>query len=94
MELSPAPDPAASRGKRRLCLLRRTLPSARAVDLPISTLGPSGPSEQPLPKVIAAAVALRTGANTALSCLLASLPCPPAQTMKFGPLSLSNACKV
>ena len=75
----PAPDPAASRGNRRRCLLRSTLPRALAVDLPISTLGPSGPSEQPLPRVMAAAVARSTGARAALSCLLAPLPYAPDQ---------------
>ena len=80
-QVSPAPDPAASRGNRRRCLLRSTLPRALAVDLPISTLGPSGPSEQPLPRVMAAAVARSTGANAALSCLLAPLPYAPVQAL-------------
>lgn len=58
----PAPDPAASRGTSLLFLLRKTLPRARAQERPISTLGPSGPREQPVPRVIAAAPVLRKGA--------------------------------
>jgi hypothetical protein len=54
----------------RLCLLLRTLPRALAVERPISTLGPSGPNEHPVPKVMAAAVARKTGAAAARICRL------------------------
>lgn len=44
---TPAPAPAASREVRCRCLLRRLPPRALAVDLPMSTEGPSGPREAP-----------------------------------------------
>jgi len=66
----PAPEPAARRGMRRLCLLLNNRPSALAVERPISTEGPSGPREHPVPRVMAAAVARRTGAVAARNCRL------------------------
>lgn len=54
-------------GSRRRVLLRSTEPSARAAERPMSTEGPSGPREAPLPSVIAAASARSTGAAAALA---------------------------
>lgn len=71
----PAPDPAARRGTNLLFLLLKTLPKPLAKDLPISTLGPSGPKEHPVPSVIAAALALKNGAITYRSCLCKDVAC-------------------
>ena len=48
-------------------MLRSTEPSARAAERPMSTEGPSGPNEAPVPSVTAAASALSTGALAALT---------------------------
>ena len=71
---TPAPEPAAMSGNRRRCLLRRREPRARAELRPMSTEGPSGPREAPLPSVMAAASALRTGdaARCSRACATAS----------------------
>ena len=65
---APAPEPAAMRGNRRRCLLRRREPRARAELRPMSTDGPSGPRDAPLPSVMAAGIALNTGASACRSC--------------------------
>lgn len=69
-EVSPAPEPAATNDSSLRCLLFSTVPRPRAAALPISTLGPSGPKEFPVPKVIAAAVAFSRGLVT-----LSTRPC-------------------
>ena len=56
------------RGSNRRRLERSRDPSARAEERPMSTEGPSGPNEAPLPSVMAAAIARSTGAATALAC--------------------------
>lgn len=63
----PAPEPAATSANKCLCLLFSTLPRPLAAALPMSTLGPSGPKELPVPRVIIAAVAC-----TITNCILAN----------------------
>ena len=60
-EAIPAADPAAIRAILRSLLFSIISAHPIAQDLPISTLGPSGPSEHPVPKVIAAWMALIVG---------------------------------
>lgn len=60
---SPAPEPAARRGVSLRCWLLRSVPSRFATLRPMSTLGPSGPREAPVPSVRAAATARRRGAK-------------------------------
>lgn len=58
---TPAPDPAATRDVNCRCGSRNTELRPFATDLPISTLGPSGPREAPVPRVTAAAMERATG---------------------------------
>ncbi len=51
----------------RRCLERMVLPSPPATERPMSTEGPSGPSEAPVPSVMAAEVALSSGCNQLLA---------------------------
>lgn len=60
-EAIPAADPAAIRAILRSLLFSIISAHPIAQDLPISTLGPSGPNEHPVPKVIAAWMALIAG---------------------------------
>lgn len=60
-EAIPAADPAALRESFFLAPLSKKAPTPLATETPISTLGPSGPNEFPVPKVTQAATVLRTG---------------------------------
>jgi hypothetical protein len=60
-EAIPAADPAATRAILRSLLFSIIAAHPYAQDLPISTLGPSGPREHPVPKVMAAWMALDCG---------------------------------
>lgn len=57
----PAADPAARRG-RILAEVKKGVEAIHlAMELPISTLGPSGPKELPVPRVTEAAIAFKKG---------------------------------
>ena len=57
----PAAAPAATRESYLFKLLSAKVPTPLAIDAPISTLGPSGPKEFPVPIVTQAAIVLRKG---------------------------------
>lgn len=57
----PAADPAATRDTFLLELLSNKELTPLAMDAPISTLGPSGPNEFPVPRVTQAATAFKNG---------------------------------
>uniref|UniRef100_A0A7C9F855 Uncharacterized protein n=1 Tax=Opuntia streptacantha TaxID=393608 RepID=A0A7C9F855_OPUST len=59
-EASPAADPAATRGTF-LLVAPNKLAMPLAIEEPISTLGPSGPNEFPVPRVIHAATVFKNG---------------------------------
>lgn len=60
----PAADPAATRDSFFPPSHPNTFPNPFAIADPISTLGPSGPRELPVPRVKDAATAFRNGLNT------------------------------
>lgn len=57
----PAADPAALSESFLLAPLSKKVPTPLAMETPISTLGPSGPNEFPVPKVTQAAAVFRIG---------------------------------
>lgn len=57
----PAADPAATRASFFPPSNLNTFPNPLAIDEPISTLGPSGPKEFPVPRVKDAAMAFKNG---------------------------------
>lgn len=61
----PAADPAAARESFLLGFLSNEVPTPLAMEVPISTLGPSGPREFPVPRVTQAATAFKNGLNAA-----------------------------
>lgn len=61
----PAAEPEATRDSFLSSLFSNNAPIPLAMDAPISTLGPSGPNEFPVPRVTAAATALKNGLSTA-----------------------------
>lgn len=68
-EAIPAADPAATRESFLFGLLSNKVPTPLAMEVPISTLGPSGPKEFPVPRVTQAATAFKNGLNEALTLL-------------------------
>ena len=60
----PAADPAATRDILFPPSHPKTFPNPFAIAEPISTLGPSGPKELPVPSVKDAATAFKNGLNT------------------------------
>jgi hypothetical protein len=62
----PAADPAARRGSILAVVKRGVEAIHLATELPISTLGPSGPRELPVPKVTEAAIAFKKGREVGL----------------------------
>jgi hypothetical protein len=63
----PAADPVATRDNLVPLLQCNTFPIPCAIDEPISTLGPSGPSELPVPRVTVAATAFRNDLHKLVS---------------------------
>lgn len=66
-EAIPAADPAALSDSFLRPPLSSRAPTPLATDVPISTLGPSGPKEFPVPNVTQAAIVFKTGSNTDLT---------------------------
>lgn len=63
----PAADPAASRERFLWEFLSNKVRTPLAMEVPISTLGPSGPKELPVPRVTQAASAFKNGRNADLT---------------------------
>lgn len=74
-EAIPAAAPAATRAIRLSRLFSIISEHALAHDLPISTLGPSGPNEQPVPKVTAAWIAFTVGKMAPRKLIPCLCPC-------------------
>lgn len=69
--LKPAERPAAEPAARRGMIVEEVKKGVDAIhlamDFPISTLGPSGPKELPVPKVTEAAIAFKNGLELEMS---------------------------
>lgn len=61
----PAAEPAALRESFLWAPLSNNEPTILATEAPISTLGPSGPNELPVPRVTQAAIAFKIGSTAA-----------------------------
>ncbi len=63
----PAADPTATRESFLWGFLSNKVPTPLAMEAPISTLGPSGPNELPVPRVTQAASVFKNGRNADLT---------------------------